>query len=56
MKKEEKKTQKKGKKTHLKVKKQTVKDLDAEKASQRVKGGQKCNPTLCLPSYCGGSY
>jgi hypothetical protein len=34
------KKQRKAKKPDLKVKKQTVKDLDPEKASQQIKGGQ----------------
>jgi heterodisulfide reductase subunit C len=50
MKKETQKKQKKAKKPDLKVKKQTVKDLDPEKGSEQIKGGAMCIP--CTGS-CG---
>jgi hypothetical protein len=46
MKKQMQEKPKKAKKLHdLKIKKQTVKDLDAEKASKLVKGGGVCIPS-----------
>jgi hypothetical protein len=36
------KSQKKAKKRDLKIKKQTVKDLDAEKEGQQIRGGGLC--------------
>jgi hypothetical protein len=50
------KKQRKAKKPDLKVKKHTVKDLDPEKASQQIKGGQRCIPTVCLNSGCNEYY
>ena len=52
MKKETKTKQRKAKKPALKINKQTVKDLDPEKASQQVKGGHACVPTYEESAAC----